>query len=537
MAQEAQWRLARKAVLVHAPDLDNAGCLAHVNVSYNKMQQEGYIAIKVHLRVSGSINEHQTIHLNILPGTVNACSVTPVSYKNLLPNKLLTKLHGVKEASDVTTLSLNLKEPGIILVPPGLTQFISPADPSDGDFRAMSQICRATSIRLHYIRQDLPEDGKLRLQTFASALTKDALGAPAMDYNHLNAGIGAHEKSWTIFDQPAPLPTYNQVMLPSAILGKRSRGEDAAPDMTLRTLCSSPPPWSPTEVCSSFEVDVPTEAGIPAGASTGPAIETPMKVRQLTRHDLPTGSELHETRSTSTILSPARYVESRHTQSLSPLNIVPTVFHRGCSKPDVVDIPPRYQKRRSKQVPYVKETFDVDDNALIDKSTAREIIQDVVEKEKQSILTEHQEMCDEAEFQIAEAIDDGRLSIIEKTDECCDEICQKIQEACEESCEMLQTDVACLYEASTILKKTLAKLSSASDTAALTSERLDCRLTHPSTLAAQIIKDEFEDLAIPDKVTMLTKVADTGFANVFLAVNHEMRKELVSAWTNPKIEN
>ncbi|THX69987.1 hypothetical protein D6D04_10081 [Aureobasidium pullulans] len=395
------------------------------------MQQEGYIAIKVNLRLAGSNNEHQTIHLNILPGTINACSVTPPSFKNLLPNNLLTKLHGAKEASDVTTLSLNLKEPGIVLVPPGLTEFISPADPSDDDFYAMSQISRATSIRLHYIRQDLPKDSKLCLQTFASASTKDALSAPVMNSNHLNAGIGAHERNWTLFDQPPPLPTYNQVILPSAILGKRSR------------------------VCSSFEVDVPTEASIPAGASTGPVIETPIKVRQLTRHDFPAVSEIHETQSTSTIPSPARSVEGQHTQGLSPSNIVPTVFYRGCSKPDVVAVPPRYQKKRPKQISCLVETSDIDDNALIDKATAREIIQDVVDKEKQSILTEHQEMCDEAEFRIAEAIDDGRLAIIEKTDECCDEICQKTQEACEESCEMLQADVACLDKASTILKKTL----------------------------------------------------------------------------------
>lgn len=463
--------------------------------------------------------------------------MTPSSFKNLLPNNLLTKLHGAKEASDVTTLSLNLKEPGIILVPPGLTEFISPADPSDDDFYAMSHISRATSIRLHYIRQDLPKDGKLCLQTFASASTKDALSAPVMNYNHLNAGIGAHERNWTLFDQPPPLPTYNQVILPSAILGKRSRGEDAAPDMTLHPPCSSPPPWSPTEVCSSFEVDVPTEASVPAGPSTGPVIETPIKVRQLTRPHFPAASAIHETQSTSTIPSPARSVESRHTQGLSPSNIVPTVFYKGCSKPDVVAVPPRYQQKRLKQVSCLVETSDIDDNALIDKATALEIIQDVVDKEKQSILTEHQEMCDEAEFRIAEANDDGRLAIIEKTDECCDEICQKIQEACEESCEMLQADLACLDEASTILKKTLAKLSSASDTSALTSGRLECRLTHPSTLAAQITTDYFGDLAIPDKVTMLTNVADTGFANVLLAVNHELRKELVSAWTKPRIEN
>ncbi|KAG9618313.1 hypothetical protein KCU64_g22671, partial [Aureobasidium melanogenum] len=86
----------------------------------------------------------------------------------------------------------------------------------------------------------------------------------------------------------------------------------------------------------------------------------------------------------------------------------------------------------------------------------REIIQDVVDKEKQAILEEHQEMCDEAEIRVAEAVDDGRLEIIGRTDECRDEIDeygQKVQEA------------------------------------------------YP------------------------------GFANVFIAVNHELRKELVTAWT------
>ncbi|THW53942.1 hypothetical protein D6D19_10723, partial [Aureobasidium pullulans] len=126
-----------------------------------------------------------------------------------------------------------------------------------------------------------------------------------MNYNHLNAGIGAHERNWTLFDQPPPLPTYNQVILPSAILGKRSRGEDAAPDMALHPPCSSPPPWSPTEVCSSFEVDVPTEASVPAGASTGPVTETPIRGRQLTRHHFPAASEIHETQLTSTFPSPA----------------------------------------------------------------------------------------------------------------------------------------------------------------------------------------------------------------------------------------
>ncbi|TIA29095.1 hypothetical protein D6C78_10408 [Aureobasidium pullulans] len=474
-----------KAVLIHAPDLDNVGCLVHVNLSYDQTLQE----------------------------------VIPSSYKNMLPDELLTKLHGVKKVSAVTTLSLQLNEPSTVLVPPGLTKSVSPADPSDGRI-----FLEATS----FVSKRLP------------LLTRGALRPPRMNYNHLNGGMGAQERDWTMFDQPPPLPTYNQVILTSAVLGKRSRNEYAAPDLNLHPPCYLPPPWSPTEVCSSFEVDISTEAGVPDDASTHPAIKTPIKVRQSTQDGFPIGSDIYDTQSTSTIWSPAMSVESRHTQGVSPSNIVPTVFHRGRSEPEIIAETPRYQKKRPNQVLCLEEMPSVDDNALIDQATVREIIQDVVYKEKQSILAEHQEMCDEAEIQVAEAIDDGRLTIIEKTDECCDEIndnCQKIQEACEESCEMLQADVACLEEASTILKKTLAKLSSASDTVASTSEWLECRLTHPSALAAQIITNDFEHLATPDKVTMLTRVADTGYANVFLAANHELRKELVFAWTKRRKEN
>jgi hypothetical protein len=268
-------------------------------------------------------------------------------------------------------------------------------------------------------------------------------------------------------------------------------------------------------------------------------IKTPSKVKLLTQDEFTVGSTIYDTQPTSTVWSPTVSVESRRTQDESPPNIVLTVFRRGRSEPDSIAKPPRYRKKRSILISSLEDMPSSDGDALTDIATVREIIQDVVDKEKQSILTEHQEMCDEAEVQVAEATNDGMTALIEKADECCNEIDdhnQKIQEACEESCEMLQVDVACLEEASTVLKKTLVKLLSASDLAFLTPKRLDCRLIHPSTLAAQIITGDLEHLATSDKVTVLTRVADTGYANVFLAVNHELRKELVIAWTKPMTE-
>lgn len=529
ITQDAPWRLDRKAVLIHAPDLGNVGCLAHVNVIHDQTQQKGLITIKIDLKLAGCNDESQSIHLNILPQTVIACSVIPSSFNNMLPHELMTKLRGVNKAKSATTLTLQLENSSVVLVPPGLTESIRPADPSDGDFHAISQISRAINIRLHYSRQGISTSDQLRLQKFASALTKDTLSSPRINYAHFNGGMGAQERHYTIFDQPFSLPTYEEVILSSAILEGRSQCEEMASDPISHPSCPLPPPFSPTEVCSSFEVDMPTEADDPDGTSSHPVKKTPSKVRQPTQDVLSVGSDVCDIRTTSTVCSPAMSTKSQHSQEMSPPYIVPTVFRRGRFEPDSITKPPSYQKKRPRLV-----------SPLEDTPTIREILQDVVDKEKQSILTEHQEICDEAEIRVAEAIDDGRLAIIEKTDECCEEIDdhgQKIQEACEESCEMLQVDVACLEEASTALKKTWARLLKVSDSIVLTSERLDCRLSHPSTLAARIITDDFKHLATSDKVTMLTRVADTGFANVFLAVNHELRKELVTAWTNRRMEN
>jgi hypothetical protein len=138
MAQEAPWRLDRKAVLIHAPDLGNVGCLAHVNVIHDQTRQKGLITIKIDLKLAGRNDEYQSIHLNILPQTIVACSIIPSSFNNMLPHELMTKLRGVSKAKSATTLTLQLENSSVVLVPPGLTESISPANPSDGDFYAIS---------------------------------------------------------------------------------------------------------------------------------------------------------------------------------------------------------------------------------------------------------------------------------------------------------------------------------------------------------------------------------------------------------------
>merc|ERR1712093_593473 len=103
-------------------DLGNVGCLAHVNVIHDQTRQKGLITIKIDLKLAGRNDEYQSIHLNILPQTIVACSIIPSSFNNMLPHELMTKLRGVNKAKSATTLTLQLENSSVVLVPPGLTE-------------------------------------------------------------------------------------------------------------------------------------------------------------------------------------------------------------------------------------------------------------------------------------------------------------------------------------------------------------------------------------------------------------------------------
>ncbi|KAI5195604.1 hypothetical protein E4T39_08147 [Aureobasidium subglaciale] len=564
---EKPWRLDRKAVLVHAPHFDDIACLAHVTVNFKQTSLQGYIAIKINLKPAGFNDECRTFQLNILPGAVDECSVIPSSYNNLLPTELSRKLRGVNKASAAVTIILQLNKPSVVLVPSDVTMgYVSPADPSDGDFYAVSQISRATSIRLHYSKQDFPLSDQLRFQAFASALSKHSLGAPQINYSHFNGGTGAQERDWTIFDREPRLPTYEQIVLPDTVLGKRSRGEDLASGSILHTSFI-PPPGSPTEIGTSFPPPPgsPTEvsASFEAGSST--KNKHYYAADALSENTPKTASPLHQSntstngsvcaRSTSITPSPPISIPSQDSGDVPYPTIIPTVFYSKLSRS--VESSPHQETRKEEQVQVVigDPPASLADNPILDNAATQmyireivcKIVQDAVDEEKRSILDEHQDMCDEAELRIAEAIEDARLAIIEKTEESCDVInehSEKLEEAHIESYEVVQTEVACLHDASSGMEKALNRLLSVLDAGspllrAPSSERMNASArfqpaAHASARAAQIIQNDCKGLDLSTKVALLTTVADEGFANVFVTVDPELRKELITAWTRDR---
>ncbi|KAI5262130.1 hypothetical protein E4T47_09348 [Aureobasidium subglaciale] len=542
IAHKKPWRLDRKAVLVHAPHFDDIGCLAHVNTL-----REGFITIKMNLKLAGFNDEYRTFHLNILPGAINECSVICPSYNNLLPTELSRKLRGVNKASAAVTIILQLNKPSVVLAPLDVTMdSIAPTDPTDGDFHAISQISRATSIRLHYSKQDFPISDQLQFRAFGSALAQHALGAPGLNYNHFNGGTGAQERDWTIFDRKPRLPTYEQAVAPDTVLGKRSRAEDLTPDPTLHAPCS-PSPGSPTEVGTSFEADSPIKDKELYETNTHSA-HTRKTARPLRQTNNPTKSSACRASTTSISLSPVVSISSQDSWEVPLPTIIPTVFYSKLAR-DVESFPRQKGRKEVKTQIVVEEPRGPADNAIMDNAATqtyiREIVckiaRDVVDEEKQTILDEHQEICDEAELRIAEAIEDARLTIIEKTDESCEVINEhsaKLEEAYVDSYEIMQTEVACLQDASTGMEKALGRLLGALDagTSSASSAKMSSAArfqpaAHPSARAAQIIQNDYKSLDMSTKVSLLTTIADEGYANVFVTVNSELRKELITAWT------
>jgi hypothetical protein len=297
---EPLWTL-EKAALVHAPGV-NLSCPARLRITHDSDSEQGSISIHIKLALAGfSGNGKQTLMLSISPELVDMCTVVSKSNDRLIPHHMLSTVPvSVTNSAAVSTMVLCLNAHGVVIAPHATSDILSPANPDDINFRAFAKLCQTKTIHVHFSKQQFNHDELSRLRTFAGTLCAHLLKARPYDRKRLNAGRGAVETDWRVFEQPDP-PPYRPDLPPyhGTVLGKRSRGEcllvRAAFDVI--TWCShvvdagelstthwlqtklytdnsikspsikarskqgttpSPPPWSPTEIntpttCSSSE--------------------------------------------------------------------------------------------------------------------------------------------------------------------------------------------------------------------------------------------------------------------------------------------
>ncbi|KAG9668397.1 hypothetical protein KCU73_g539, partial [Aureobasidium melanogenum] len=159
----------------------------------------------------------------------------------------------------------------------------------------------------------------------------------------------------------------------------------------------------------------------------------------------------------------------------------------------------------------------------------RELLPDLTTNFLQEIMQSFQDSAqtdlDMHEFHLREIVDDGRTSLQEKVDEIINDFDSYSQDALAEIREIVEEAVADLYQKATDPgTKSLAARPLA--------DGLTDRESDPVVRATRVFSRDFENLPISTKVAMLTKIADEGFAKVFLTVDDRMRAELVTVWTS-----
>ncbi|KAI5199281.1 hypothetical protein E4T39_06337 [Aureobasidium subglaciale] len=237
-----------KAVLAHAPEFDVA-CIARLRISHDQNDEQGSISI----RVNATLLEFgkQSLMLSIRPEMVDTCTVVAKSNDKLIPDRMFSMVPvSVTTSAAVSTLVLSLNTTGVVLLPPSVEgAILSSARPSDANFEDFAKICQSTILHLHLSKQQLKDGDLHHLRTFSGALRTRVLKAQPFDYKRLNAGHGAIERDWRVFEQVLDPPPYCGSA--RSVLGKRARDCSSAERSRPASVASGsppPPPWSPTEI-------------------------------------------------------------------------------------------------------------------------------------------------------------------------------------------------------------------------------------------------------------------------------------------------
>jgi len=221
---EPVW-IFEKAILAHAPEFDVA-CVARLRIAHDHNDDQGSISIRINADLDCG---KQTLMLNICPGKVDTCTVVAKSNDKLIPDRMFSMVPvSVTNSSAVSTLILCLNATGVVLVPPsldGTTLRSAVSDAASANLDAFAKICQSKTIHLHLAKLQFKDGDLHHLRTFSGALRARMLKAQPLDYKRLNAGRGAIERDWRVFNRSASPPPYcGPASVQQSVLGKRSRG-------------------------------------------------------------------------------------------------------------------------------------------------------------------------------------------------------------------------------------------------------------------------------------------------------------------------
>lgn len=198
----------KKAVLVHAPDLD-VSCRARLRIIHDQAANQGCIFLSITADLANLSGKSQVLTLNIPPESVEQCALARQSNSELCSSHFVSMLPApVTNVSAVSTLSLSLGATGIVLCPSKL-DYISPARPGDLDIHSFAKICQSKFLYLHFSRRQFVNKEFDKLEIFSRALRTKSLQTVSFDHSR----HGMIQRDWRVFNLSPNPPPYRQELV------------------------------------------------------------------------------------------------------------------------------------------------------------------------------------------------------------------------------------------------------------------------------------------------------------------------------------
>ncbi|PYH79113.1 hypothetical protein BO82DRAFT_356703 [Aspergillus uvarum CBS 121591] len=266
--QESHWVLSKK-VVVSVPGTKHS-CDARCRIAYSNDPERGSISLSIKAALANSTDRSDSLTLNICPKAVRNSSLVKRSKPNLCPSELSSKIRQtISGATDVSTLSIHLARPGIVLCP-SWAKSLSSSDPEDSNFIAFAHICQSESLRLHFALVQFQGGEFETLRKFCSKI--QTLQPESFDHHRR----GVVERDPSIFQlSPPPYdeehvstpaeqadpPQYNDQPELNPVIGKRDRGWSLSPEEGCKRPLLTQPDW----------LGAPTEVNTPSTCSPSPS--------------------------------------------------------------------------------------------------------------------------------------------------------------------------------------------------------------------------------------------------------------------------
>ncbi|BCS01654.1 uncharacterized protein AKAW2_51995S [Aspergillus luchuensis] len=413
----------KKAVLVHAPDLD-VSCRARLRIIHDQAADQGCIFLSITADLANLSGKSQVLTLNIPPESVEQCALARQSNSELCPSHFVSMLPApVTNVSAVSTLSLSLCATGIVLCPSKL-DYISPARPGDLDIHSFAKICQSQFLYLHFSRRQFVNKELDKLEIFFRALRTKSLKRVSFDHSR----HGMVQKDWRVFNLSPNPPPYRQELLSEQleqvdpplyceesvseqVVRKRQRepwSVSSHDESRKRVLLQAPPP-----------LGSPTEVNTPSTRSPSPSSIRPTIFQRASSPGDPVCKKLarleHELRGVSDDLICELLIRSGRGHLLA----IPKNVDRA--------LPCEAQKAVPTEIEMVEQRLKRYVDEMIERRLKSGILDEVIDSAASECRDQIYDECKTNQAEFREQVDDGNSEVRNTTMECLKEINEQAQ--------------------------------------------------------------------------------------------------------------